>query len=203
MGGMENLSLTGSIRRLSQQLRAFISSGGRARDVLRKWRGLVVGACLLLAAFGGLQAKQAFSARAVYVPDGDTVWVVAEGESALRKLRLHGIDAPEICQPGGLASRRALQELVNGQILQVQVRYHDSYGRGLASLELFGQDLAERMVQEGHAWSYRWRRSLGPYARQEAEARRARLGLFAQDTFELPRNFRQRHGSCQVDRPGP
>jgi micrococcal nuclease len=54
------------------------------------------------------------------------------------------------------------------------------------------------MVSAGQAWSYRWRRDLGPYAAEEAVARQSRLGLFAVSQPELPRDFRKRHGSCYV-----
>jgi micrococcal nuclease len=52
------------------------------------------------------------------------------------------------------------------------------------------------MVREGHAWSYRYRRDGGPYAKQQALARAARKGLFATARPEEPRAFRKRHGAC-------
>jgi micrococcal nuclease len=166
---------------------------------LRGWRGLPVSLCVL---FLGLQAAiaiaatEAYFARAVIISDGDTLWVEPEGGGELRKLRLQGIDAPEICQSGGVAARDALHALVMQRRLAVQVKYWDNYGRGLAYIEADGQDVAEAMVRQGQAWSYRWRRSLGPYAQQETQARQAALGLFSQLAPELPRDFRLRHGSC-------
>jgi len=139
---------------------------------------------------------ETFTARMTAVPDGDTLWVQPEGNSPARKLRLLGIDAPEICQAGGQASRAALMQFVGHATLQVDVRHHDDYGRGLARLRVNGQDVGAAMVRAGHAWSYRWRRSLGPYASEEATARSARKGLFSEASPELPRHFRQRHGSC-------
>ena len=113
-------------------------------------------------------------------------------------MRLQGLDAPELCQSGGLASREALLALVSQRVLKVRVKYADDYGRGLASIEVDGQDVAAEMVRSGQAWSYRWRRSLGPYVRQEAQARKAKLGLFSQSAPELPGDFRRRNGSCYV-----
>ncbi|WP_251140600.1 thermonuclease family protein [Rhodoferax sp. U11-2br] len=137
-------------------------------------------------------------ARAESVSDGDTLWVEPEAGGAPRKLRLLGVDAPELCQSGGVAAREALRVLVLQRRLRVQVKYLDDYGRGLARIAVGGQDVAEVMVRQGWAWSSRWRRSLGPYAEQEAQARQARLGVFAQPSPELPRDFRRRHGSCFV-----
>jgi len=139
---------------------------------------------------------ETFTARMTTVPDGDTLWVQPEGNSPARKLRLLGIDAPEICQAGGQASRAALIQLVGHAPLQVDVRHYDDYGRGLARIRVNGKDVGAAMVLAGEAWSYRWRRSPGLYASEEAAARNARKGLFSAASPELPRNFRQRHGSC-------
>jgi endonuclease YncB( thermonuclease family) len=152
------------------------------------WLSLVVAA--------GTGATEAYSARASIVSDGDTLWVQPDTGGAPRKLRLQGLDAPEICQTGGVASRDALRVLVMHHTLKVRVQYFDNYGRGLARIEAAGQDVAAAMVRQGQAWSYRWRHNLGPYAELEAQARRARIGLFAGSTPELPRDFRQRHGNC-------
>lgn len=158
---------------------------------------------LVLAGLGGLfatgiGASEAYSARASIVSDGDTLWVKPDDGRAPRKLRLQGVDAPEICQSGGVAAREALRALVTQRQLMVQVKYFDDYGRGLAHIEVDGQDVAAVMVRQGQAWSYRWRRSLGPYAAQEAQARQARVGVFSEPTAELPRDFRRRTGSCYV-----
>lgn len=162
-------------------------------------------AAMLLAAllFSPALAAEVFMARAGSVPDGDTLWVQPESDGPPRKLRLQGIDAPEICQSGGIASRDALRQRVQAHQLQVVVKYQDDYGRGLARISVGGQDLGAFMVSSGHAWSSRWRRSLGPYAAQESAARAAKVGLFAIPNPEMPRDFRQRQGSCyQADEAG-
>lgn len=111
-------------------------------------------------------------------------------------VRLLGIDAPEICQSGGPASRQALAEMVLHRQVTVVGVGQDSYGRELARLYLGGQDVGRTLVAQGQAWSYRHGRQDGPYAKEQREARQARRGLFAQARPEVPRAFRQRHGSC-------
>jgi micrococcal nuclease len=167
------------------------------RTTHQLWR---YGLCVLLGLFQSSVSLSAssvrFTASATAVPDGDTLWVQPTNGSRPRKLRLLGIDAPEICQPGGQDARRALQRLVKGEQLKVDVRHTDDYGRGLARIHIDGRDIAAVMVGQGLAWSSRWRRSAGPYAVQERLARSAGLGLFAHPAPENPRDFRQRHGSC-------
>jgi micrococcal nuclease len=140
-----------------------------------------------------------YEARVTRVSDGDTLWVKPLAGGRYRKLRLDGIDAPEICQDGGMASRDALAARVLEQVVTVHERHHDTYGRALVRLTHSGTDVAARLVLQGHAWSHRWRRSLGPYAQQEAWARKQRMGIFQSDaSAELPRDFRQRHGPCPL-----
>lgn len=158
-------------------------------------RRLVFAGLGLLTAIG-IGAAEVYSARASIVSDGDTLWVAPDIGGAPRKLRLQGLDAPEICQSGGLAARDALRALVMQRRLNVQVNYVDDYGRGLARIEVDGQDVGAVLVRQGQAWSYRWRHSLGPYAAQEIQARQARVGVFAEPAPELPRDFRRRNGSC-------
>ena len=139
-----------------------------------------------------------YEARVTRVFDGDTVWVQPLTGGRYRKLRLDGLDAPEICQSGGISSRDTLTRRVLRQSVTVTERQRDDYGRGLATLEHAGEDVGGWMVIQGQAWSYRWRRSLGPYQAQEALARAHRRGLFAQADAEIPRTFRQRHGPCEL-----
>lgn len=143
-------------------------------------------------------SKEVFAARAAFVTDGDTLWVRPQAGGAPRKLRIEGIDAPEICQAGGEAARAVLKRRVLHQQLEVTVSSQDEYGRGLAHIRVNGNDLGAELVRAGQAWSYRWRRDLGPYAAEEVAARTAGLGLFAQSQAELPRAFRQRHGPCHA-----
>ncbi len=150
---------------------------------------------LLLPAFA--QAR-VWLGEVTHVSDGDTLWIKAGRGVAPRKVRLLGLDAPELCQPGGEASRAALQALVANKPVQVKVNFQDSYGRDLGQLQVEGHDVGATLVGAGHAWSSRWRGSPGPYAVQEASARAARRGLFADPAALLPRDFRKRHGPCQT-----
>lgn len=146
-------------------------------------------------------AREVFIGMVSFVSDGDTVWVRPQAGGSPRKLRIDGIDAPEICQAGGADSREALASYVLNRRVEVTVRRYDEYGRGLASFVLDRRDVGAQMVSTGRAWSYRWKRSLGPYSSEELVARQASLGLFAGHRPELPRDFRKRHGPCHSPMP--
>ncbi len=114
----------------------------------------------------------------VAVPDGDTVVVVADG-IALR-VRLHGIDAPELDQPWGPESRDALAALVLGRRLILDVLDLDRYGRTVGILH--GGDprrsVNKEMVERGMA--YNWPRYGMLYGGNNAQrrARSKRVGLW-------------------------
>lgn len=132
------------------------------------------------------------------VTDGDTVWVQPEGSAtAPLKLRMLGIDAPERCQPWGGEATAALTERVLHRPVTIDTRpSYDRHGRLLGRLQLGAEDIGAWMVQQGHAWSYRYRGDLGPYASLEQRARTQKSGLFMDGTPEEPSAFRKRHGAC-------
>ncbi|MCB2036778.1 MAG: thermonuclease family protein [Burkholderiaceae bacterium] len=179
-------------------------SHGRFLRARRIWGALALAALAMAA--GPLRAQDGqrppvgtpWNARVLYVVDGDSLWVRPEGGGVRARLRLEGIDAPEICQDQGPEARAALQALALGRRVRVTVRTYDRYGRAIASVvRLDGEvDLAGRMVAGGQAWNETFRWYLGLYPQEQEAARMARLGLFAARDPEPPADFRRRHGSC-------
>lgn len=155
-----------------------------------------MGASLLLA-LPLLAVAGDFEGVVTHVTDGDTLWIRPAGGGAPRQVRLQGIDAPEICQAYGARSRDALSGRALHQRVAVESRWRDDYQRHIGQVSLRGQDLGQWMVARGHAWSYRFRKDPGPYAKQEAQARSAALGLWSGPGPLPPRDFRKRHGSCK------
>ncbi|HDQ39465.1 MAG TPA: nuclease [Desulfonatronum sp.] len=114
---------------------------------------LVCVVCMLWAAL--LHAQEA---RVRWVPDGDTLHLADE-----RKVRLMGIDAPEMAtdrdpeQYYARESREFLQRLVEGQEvrLETDTREQDRYGRILAYVYLpDGRMVNEVLVEQGFAFFY-------------------------------------------------
>lgn len=139
-----------------------------------------------------------WSGVVTYVVDGDSVRVRPLQGGKPVSVRLDGIDAPEICQTGGDMARDALKRRVLGLQVVIEGKSRDDYGRLLARIMLDGDDVGARMVNSGHAWSYRYRGSGGPYAAQQRLAESARRGIFADVKVAAvyPAAFRKQHGVC-------
>jgi endonuclease YncB( thermonuclease family) len=133
------------------------------------------------------------------VIDGDTLVVQIAGRPPL-DVRLKDIDAPEICQAHGPDAKKALEELALGKTANVVTSARDSYGRTIATLTIEGQNLSRRMVEEGHAWSVRYRHDSGPLVKQERQAKALNRGLHQQFGAQMPKDFRRAKGACP--RPG-
>ncbi|MEO7390781.1 MAG: thermonuclease family protein, partial [Ramlibacter sp.] len=93
--------------------------------------------------------KSNWSGVVTYVVDGDTVRVRPPGGGKPVSIRVDGIDAPEICQAFGPASRDALMRRLLGKRVKVYGKRHDDYGRLLARVELNGDDTGQWMVARG------------------------------------------------------
>ena len=130
------------------------------------------------------------------VTDGDTVWVQPLQGGDVHKVRLLGIDAPEICQTWGIQSRDALHAVLQGQTVEVLGHHRDTYGRLLAQLSRQGHDVGAWMVAQGHAWSYSYQNLPGPYDALQLQAQSQHRGLFADPHALAPRWFRKRFGAC-------
>lgn len=123
------------------------------------------------------------------VHDGDTITV--DGV----KVRLYGIDAPELSQPGGEASRDHLRALLRGQRVKVAVMDKDAYGRTVGRLFLpDGSDVCAEMVRAGHAWVYRkYCRDCRDLLAAEALARWRGIGLWSEEAPTPPWQWRKQH----------
>jgi micrococcal nuclease len=138
-----------------------------------------------------------FRGTVTHVTDGDTLWVRPAGGGESVELRLLHLDAPEGCQPFGPQAKKALAQRVLHQQVFVRTRGQDDYQRSLAQVRHRGEDIGAWLVREGHAWSDGYRGAKGPYEQFEAQARRARRGLWSAPGALEPRSFRRRHGRCQ------
>lgn len=129
----------------------------------------------------------ALSGKVVSVHDGDTITILTEKEQI--KIRLFGIDAPELKQAYGKKSKQFLSNLIAGQIVEVEKNGNDRYGRTIGTVSLNGEDINAQMVENGYAWAYR--RFSKKYAPQESAAKFEKRGLWC-DNPTPPWEWRKR-----------
>jgi endonuclease YncB( thermonuclease family) len=159
-------------------------------------------AWIILLCFCGMawsQTAGTLQAKVTRVTDGDSLWLEPLVPGAPVELRLEGIDAPEICQAWGPQARQALAELVLGQQVSVKTVGRDMHGRTLGTVYLGTQNINKTLVQEGHAWSTRYKYDRGPYVADERMARALSRGLNRDGGAVMPRDFRRLNGPCLTD----
>jgi micrococcal nuclease len=160
---------------------------------------MTVGLLLLFALACAAPAPGAGSApddcRIDRVPDGDTFYC-RDG----RKVRLIGIDAPELAQGrSGLDSREALRRfLPAGAVVRLEpdAASRDQYGRTLAYVWAGRRLVNEAMVRDGWAVLYTVPpnvRYVGRLERAQRQARAEHAGLWARGGFACtPSDFRRK-----------
>ena len=120
-----------------------------------------------------------FTGKVVQASDGDTILVMREGRA--EKVRLAGIDCPELNQPYGQAAKRFVLQVAAQQTVTVQIVTTDRYGRTVGEVVLpDGRSLNQEVVRAGYAWWYRKYSDDATLEALEAEARLARRGLWAE-----------------------
>lgn len=90
----------------------------------------------------------AFTGHVTRVVDGDTFWI----SSADTRIRVWGLDAPEVGRPGGSQATAALTALISGQQITCRQRDIDRYRRTVGQCFLpDGRDITAVMIQSGSA----------------------------------------------------
>lgn len=131
-----------------------------------------------------------YQATVVAVHDGDTITVRSD---ITTKIRLFGIDAPELKQPHGQASKQALSGMVFGKIVTVTPANKDRYGRTVAQIKADGVDVNNRMVEMGAAWWYTDYAKHDTIKQQlQSDAQGHKRGLWADPQPMPPWDFRKR-----------
>lgn len=164
------------------------------------WRSLLDGlGFLVIAAVVIIAARQAG-----VLPDlGQTDtgrFTAIDGDSLRRgeqEYRLHAIDAPEFtqtCQRAdgsnytcGREARQQLAKLIGSGMLSCRVVDTDRYQRMVADCRAGTLNINDAMVRSG--WAVAYRRHGHDYVAAEAEARKARRGIW-QGRFETPEDWR-------------
>ena len=99
-----------------------------------------------------IQSTGEFKGKCIRVIDGDSIDVCIDtGE--IRRVHLHGIDAPELSQKHGLAAQGFLLQNVRDEQLVVSPVGKDSNGGIIANVYKEDEHVNRKMVASGWAWS--------------------------------------------------
>ncbi|WP_063767886.1 thermonuclease family protein [Verrucomicrobium sp. BvORR106] len=126
------------------------------------------------------QAGAGLKGIVVRVHDGDTMTILTPDKTEV-KIRLLGIDAPETGQPYGSAAKKSLSSLVFGREAHLHATGIDKYGRTLGQLHVGDIWVNHEQILRGMAWHYLQYSQDAELAQAEAEARRARRGLWQEN----------------------
>ena len=143
--------------------------------------------CLLACILGLFLFSQAYAEVVCAVHDGDTLRLCNN-----QRIRIWGVDSPELSQPYGTNARDFLSALVMGQ----DVRLHcvgRSYNRQVCSITFgpLGSDIGQALVAAGYAYDY-YRYSGGYYAFTEWTAQQHHEGLWHDPGLQQkPWDYRQ------------
>jgi len=135
--------------------------------------------------------------RVVSIHDGDTITVL-DASRKQHKIRLAGIDAPELKQAFGSRSKQNLSALVYNRQVTVKWNKHDRYKRIIGVILLDGRDANLEQVRAGMAWWYwKYAKEQRPddpqlYETAEKEARAAGRGLWADGNPMPPWEWRRK-----------
>jgi endonuclease YncB( thermonuclease family) len=142
-------------------------------------------------------SAETLSGKVVGVSDGDTITLL-DSTHTQHKIRLTGIDAPEKAQAFGQASKKSLSDLVFSKDVEIFWVKRDRYQRILGKVLLNEQDICLEQVKRGMAWHYKqYQRDQSSvdrtkYSRAEEEARKNRIGLWADEAPMPPSEFRHK-----------
>jgi endonuclease YncB( thermonuclease family) len=139
------------------------------------------------------------------VVDGDTVVFLSATGQRIR-LRLAGIDAPEMAMPYGGLAKNMLIQLVGASDVTVHATKLDRFGRAIAKVIAKDGDVNLALINQGLAWHYKryaheqTASDADAYAQTENEAKAREAGLW-KETRPVPpwayRACRKKSSTCR------
>jgi endonuclease YncB( thermonuclease family) len=141
---------------------------------------VVIAACTAVAAQPQDVArlvKTTFEARVIRIADGDSLEVTPIGQLRPVRVRLLGVDSPELGEPFSNEAMALLRTLLLNQQVRVSGHDVDRYDRLVARVSVFGKDASTELVRAGlscHAYARD-----AALADDEARARASGAGFWA------------------------
>ena len=131
---------------------------------------------------------QELSGKIFHVQDGDS-FLFESGDSTIR-IRLFGIDCPEINQPYGKEAYTFLLRYEAREAVLFQ-RDVDKYGRIVADIFVNDTSLNYKLLESGFAWHYKKYSSDSLFSEAEKEAKEKSLGLWKDPYAIAPWDWRK------------
>ncbi|MEO2014839.1 MAG: thermonuclease family protein [Fuerstiella sp.] len=144
---------------------------------------------ILLSLLIAANDAETFSGKVIAVKDGDSIVVLQDKEQIT--IRLQDIDCPELAQAFGRQAKKQTSDLCFGKTVTVKATGKDRYDRTLAHVVLpNGKELNRELVQAGFAWWYRKYSKDKSLGEIEADAKKNRRGLWADQKPVAPWEWR-------------
>jgi micrococcal nuclease len=133
---------------------------------------------------------QTFTATVTRVKDGDT-FVVVDSLKAEHTIRLQGVDCPEKKQARGADATAFSTKCILGKIVTVQVVNKDRYFREVSWVTFDKKlNLSRELLKAGLAWHYKEYDNSRYLQILENRAKKAKLGLWADENPIYPSTYR-------------
>ena len=98
-------------------------------------------------------AAAQLTGKVISIIDGDTFTLLTANKQQV-KIRLFGVDCPEIGQDYAQQAQQYLGDLIFFDTVKVVTRGTDETGATLGIVTRFKMNVNERMLQQGLAWHY-------------------------------------------------
>ena len=127
----------------------------------------------------------------IYVSDGDTIHIKKNFNKF--KIRLYGIDCPEIKQPGGVRAKKRVEELISNKKVKVEKIGIDRYSRVIGKVFYEEDiDLGLVLVSEGLCWWYKkYAKNNLSLSKAELNARKKKIGVWGHNDPLPPWEWRK------------
>ena len=148
---------------------------------------------ILIISFLFTSYSYAFKGEVIHISDGDTITVMHDGKK--EKIRLYGIDTPEMKQSFGKKAKAFTERMVAGKTVNVDPLTKDCYGRTVGIVNVNEKCLNANLIKGGYAWVYdRYcdKDICDEWKQMEESARKLKAGLWSQEEVVAPWEYRKK-----------
>ena len=135
--------------------------------------------------------SQTFYGKVVGVHDGDSITVLSSSNQQI-KVRLEGIDCPELKQDFGQKAKQYTSSLCFQKQVRIVTTGKDRYGRTLAFVYVGNTCINKELLKAGMAWHFKKYNSSSELGKLESTARSKKTGLWSQPSPIPPWDFRKK-----------